>query len=193
MSSDGSANRPNSGTFGFHRTPISYDCRYIDDRYIRPSAAVSRGHVPRDRNLHVNVKVVVSSGGMPSPDADPRRSACCDPGGRRRDRPDDPCDPLLRGDRPARAAARSDGDYRLYDAVRPRAAALHPQPARRRRVLARPDRPAARGRGRPRAEPRAVPGDRGPGRAARAPERRPRSGSSARSRPSRRRPPAWRR
>ena len=91
-----------------------------------------------------------------------------------------------------RPAARSQGDYRLYDASDLERLRFIREPARRRRLQPRRDRPAARGRGRAHPRSRAVPGH---GR------RRPRSGRSsrphrprwtARSRRSRRRPTASR-
>ncbi len=100
-----------------------------------------------------NVKVVISFAGRCQPCPRPRAPAA-DQRGRRRDRPDDPRDPLLRGDRPARAGRPVRRRLPPVRRVGPRSPPVHPEPARRRRVLARPDRPAARGRRRPRAQPR---------------------------------------
>ena len=62
--------------------------------------------------------------------------------------------PLLRGARPPRPGRPVGGRVPPLRRGRPRAAPVHPRAARRRRVLARRDRPAARGRGRARPEPR---------------------------------------
>ena len=87
-------------------------------------------------------------------------------------------------------AARSEGDYRLYDASDLERLRSIKEPARRGRVLARPDRPAARGRGGPRAQSRADPRRPGSRRAPRDPRGGARRGSTARSTRSRRRPTA---
>ena len=88
-------------------------------------------------------------------------------------------------------AARSDGAYRLFDARGPRAPALHPLPARRRRVLASP-RSASCSRTRRRGSATASTSARPATRPSAAPcSATPSSASTARSRPSKRktRPP----
>ena len=113
------------------------------------------------------------SGRCPNPDnpCPHARPPAPDQRGRGRDRPDDPDDPVLRRSRTPCTGRPVRWRLPAVRRVRPRSPAVHPRPARRRRLLAGADPPAPRGRSGAGAEPCAAARHDRPGRAPPVPPR----------------------